>query len=202
MNRSIRFALLATALACVGVATADDFNPPPWRGAPMSDFQQWEFKTDGPFPEISNNPFGQPAMTDVDEAQWLETKEGRDGVWCIGEEGKLVFHIPDAEEREMKKLIRIQITFFGDDFHFIGDPFHHGFVDLGNGWHGGWADYVRQCKPFDVYIFGPNDDDGLTHQDKLYVDELVVDAVCVPEPGMFAGLSTTGLGLVLRRRKR
>jgi hypothetical protein len=194
MNRSIRFALLAAALACVGAVNADDFNPPPWRGAPMSDFQQWEFKTDGPLPELSNNPFGQPAITQIGDSRWLETFEGRDGVWCIPDGSAMVFFIPDADDPTEQKIIRMQVTYFGgpDGFTWNGGQFDQGYQDLGNGWTGTWADYLLPCQPFNAYISGG----------PIYVDEVVIDAVCVPEPGTIAAFAAAGLGLILRRRKR
>jgi len=186
--------LFATAALIATVANAHDFNPPPWRGAPMSDFQHWLFSTPGPLPEISNNPFGQPAITDFGQSRWLETFEGQEGVWCIPEGSAMIFHIPDADEPTMLKLIRIQVTFWGTpaDFQFLGDPFDFGFKDFGDGWTGAWADYERSCQPFDVALVGG----------PLYVDQLVVDAVCVPEPITMAGFGIAGLGVIARRRRK
>lgn len=102
--------------------------------------------------------------------------------------------IPNHNEPLLPKWVRIQFTLDTPEGNWGGNPKHIGPVtDLQDGWYHHWADYVVPCEPFTVFLSGT-----------VAVDQLVVDTLCVPEPGTML-LSTIGFGVIgaaLRRRRK
>lgn len=196
MKRNLLVAL--AVLSFVIPAFADDLTPPPWRGAPHSDFQHWMFtQPTNPFPELWHNPYGTPQMTSTGGATWLPTFEGREGVYCLPPNSTMSWHIPDEIDPTMIKLIRIQFTYFlpgGGVLPPLGNPTDVGYTPLPGGWTHMRIDYQEPCQPFDVLLISGNE--------PIYLDQLVVDAICVPEPGAIAGLMGAVGMLALKRRRK
>ncbi|GBC94508.1 hypothetical protein HRbin16_00291 [bacterium HR16] len=199
--RAILFVALVLAGSVAVPVRADDLAPPPWRGAPGSDWQHWEFRTNGPLPDAWNNPYGVPTENVAlrSNATWHNSFGGRQGVWEL-RDGYMQWEIPDDFQPHLPKWVRIQFTVNIANFNWAGNPTFIGPVtqletdpQTNITWYHHWADYVLPCQPFSVFLQGT-----------LAVDQLVVDSVCVPEPGSML-LSTIGLGVVgaaFRRRRK
>jgi len=170
---------------------ADDFNPPSWRGDPGSDYQRWEFDTTSPFPEDYDNPYGTPQCVDFGGGTWMNSYQGRQGVWCIDQGAVMQFLIPDAGDGDVYKLVHVQMTFYGTNYTIFGTPIASGTQDLGGGWTGVWYDFTWPCLALEVILIG----------EPSCFDELVVDAICVPEPSVVASLVLLGFGILVRRKR-
>lgn len=200
--------VLVIALVLAGLATAsvraDDLAPPPWRlSSAESTFQHWEFSggvTPVELPENWVNPFGQPQenVSVRTNATWHNVYGGRQGVWEL-DGGYLQWEIPNAFHPTLPKWVRVQFTVNIPVVNWGGNPKVGPVTQLetdpltGITWYHHWADYVIPCVPFSVFLQGT-----------LAADQLVVDSLCVPEPGSLL-LSTIGFGAVgaaLRRRRK
>ncbi|MEJ5250386.1 MAG: PEP-CTERM sorting domain-containing protein [Chthonomonadetes bacterium] len=194
--RAVMLALLVSGVILASVpVSADDLAPPPWRGAPGSDWQHWTWDN-GPnaVPDFWNNPYGTPTENTSarQNAAWNPIFGGRTGVWEL-EDGYMEWYIPDHFDPQLEKLVRVQLTLNVPDWNWAGSPTIGPVTDLGDGWYHHWADYVIPCQPFTVWIAGT-----------FAIDQMVVDSVCVPEPGTML-LSAIGFGVVgaaLRRRRK
>ena len=116
----ISYALALVALS-VGRASADDLNPPPWRGQPLTTLAAWDFITpiginnpsppDGlPLPVIGdgNGPTGVP-LASISNLTW--TGSSWSGVLLPpGEFGFIDLFIPNWIDQEPIKLLQIQLT--------------------------------------------------------------------------------------------
>lgn len=201
---------LLTTLALLGLiasaAAAEDLNPPTWRGLEGTTMQAWEFYTNAnpATPEIDNNPYGVPSAEIIDALPLVHHKDSywqRDGVWRVDE--MLVLSIPNTQNTgpETWKEIIFQITYNGAGWepYMALDPAETSMdmidqVVLDENWTHETYRMVLQPNPTseDIYV--------MPTFCTLYVDEIVVDTRCVPEP---ASLSVLGAGalLLLRRKK-
>lgn len=216
--------LVAVSLASLP-ALADDLAPPPWRlSSPSSTWQHWKFSNPpvwppgGPppgaeYPENYTNPNGLPQENVAARvnAVWHNQLAGRQGVWELwpsadpAQQGYMEWFIPNFGLR-MPKIARIQFTLSTQNLNWVGGPVNVGPItqletdqQTGITWWHNWAEYrFPTCDPFTVWIKNTSD------RYPLLVDQLVVDTVCVPEPGTML-LSTIGFGVVgaaLRRRRK
>ncbi|GMV37449.1 MAG: hypothetical protein AMXMBFR61_19570 [Fimbriimonadales bacterium] len=198
-QRAARIFLTALAAATLSLsAVADDLTPPWYRGLPDTTFQHWQFYTPSPEPEWFDNPYGVPSISDVSpNSIWLPEFEGRRGVWCIAPGTSMEFTIPNVVDPNHEKEYRFQLTYFGAPGEVVplGDPYDFGYIDMGDGWTHFRADYRFPFCDWTVASVIAGDH-------PLYIDQLVVDSWCVPEPGTMAAIAA-GLGaLALRRRKK
>lgn len=206
---------LLVTFATVGVfgflathASADDLYPPDWRTDPpgqgFTTFQMWEFGTDdNPVgPDVVYNAFGDPTATitgDWPLTLWKDEDFGHYGVWRF--EDWMELFIPNNPEPEESKYIWLQITFSAGEGH---DPEILSLPD--------WADLeiINHIQLDDYYYHGtylitiePNPEEELLvimpRDCTLYVDEIVVDTICVPEPASLTLLAVFGLLLARRR---
>lgn len=124
----------ASVLLLVPAATADDLNPPTYRGDLRSTSAEWDFRTDqspGPpilpdggtvplvvgdaaaqmdsaFPEGAPHPSG----ATFGDVSWSAASNGgyRGGP---GDDGVLVFNVPNWIDTEPSKRLRLQVTYAG-----------------------------------------------------------------------------------------
>lgn len=188
--------LLAIVLLPV-TAIADDhpFSRPAWRGLAGSTFQHWHFPAsnpDGPEPDDVDNPYGNPVMDDATTADWLNSYQGRSGVYRVieAEGDNLEFTVPNEENALFDKYVQTQLTWFNpgkgadDDMSRTeelvdGDGAPAGLVRtvnraLANGWRhktSVWK-FNDYCPDEVVYTFTPPT--GGTY----YVDQVVIDTYC------------------------
>jgi hypothetical protein len=198
---------LAVLLAVPAMAWADDYNPPPWRGDPGWTYARWEFMTPDlmPPPDQWDNPFGPPELeVNPFGDGWMPGYQGREGVWPLsGEIWVDIFNYPEPND---EKWIWVQLTWapmMGEPTPFPnveeifneGGPYPGMEIDRQPAFPGDWTYSTFLIElPFNpqfetVYIWGD-----------IYVDELVIDTICIPEPTSMAML-LGGCVLVLRRRR-
>ena len=211
--------VLILVLGIMSPVLADDIIPPPWdRFTPNTVYAEWGFDAPGnngvyvaeDFWQLST--FDDPSIdTYYGDANWLDVYEGRDGVLNPWAGDYLQMHLDNYNCFNPVKYIYLQITWWTDGF--MGDmPFPemydayspHGPVDwsdalltdeidLGDGWmYSRW--YIEVWpKPEWEWINIYPDLGG-----DMYIDQIVIDTLCIPAPG---GLALLGLAVLGRRRR-
>ncbi len=198
MKRILAF---VAVLGIFGLGTcllADDADPPSWRGLYNATYQEWDFNSStNPLPaETVSNRYGTPLMT-ITDGTYLTEYQGRAGVWEYSS-GGMAFDLPNNPDLGPEKWIRIQVTYWDDPGSFnspsigsspAGDG---GLVDeiphLDN-WKTVVVDFtLTPNPPSETILLGGN---GAS----VYIDQVVIDTTCVPEPGMLMLLATAGLSL-------
>jgi hypothetical protein len=111
-NLSVIFTVLtALPLLCTTIF-AEDIYPPPWRGEPGTTYSLWEFLSDdpNPTPDEQSNLYGDPATTIYPgfSQEWQEELGGHIGVWPLS--GVVYITIPNSDESNPYKDIRVQVT--------------------------------------------------------------------------------------------
>lgn len=208
-----RLALSSALILVCSWAVADDLVPPPWqRGMPNSTYQEWDFP-DGQLQPANPgyiNPNGVPIQIPggtTGPTAWQPTFAGRTGVWCIGPNGELVFMIPNNPVPENEKHIWAQITWFvapGDPSVTVvpfGPPAGQartvGTIDLAEGWHHSTFEFILPEQPEVEFFHIVNH----LPDTNVYIDQVVIDTLCVPEPASMAAVAL-GLGALIRRRRK
>ena len=217
MRRVVVF-FIFSLLSCNVYATLGDLNPPDWRtkpaGIPPTSLQGWSFSTnDNPaIADVVNNDFGDPTL-DITIAsptgRYFQTYDAgggaHQGVWMVTALDYIDIYIPNSGDNDPEtwKEIWLQIIYSdpggtGAQVPIDTNPDYASLnreplQDLGDG-------YV-----LDTYsiIIEPNPpwEEVLTFaiQCQIYIDEIVVDTMCVPEP---ATIILLGLGGLLLRKRR
>lgn len=209
--------VLMLFLLVVSFALADDLSPPPWRGQPGSAWADWEFLTpqeQDVVPDFGANPFGMSLLDVAPTHPWQQEWGGRIGVWGLS--GLLHIEMDNTRILNPYKLLQIQLTWSGQYTSpaavptlYVGANLVTGQpvppadimlldrVDLNLGPTGTGTDWYHSTFLFKII---PNPAwEWIDIAGSIWVDEVVVDTICVPEP---ATLSLLGLGALLLRRRR
>ncbi len=197
--------LFAVALvAAAGVALADDYNPPDWRGQENTTFQRWEFgdENPNPAPDLLDNPLGDPTLQVAGSAPftlWLAQDSDRSGVWKF--EDYVQITIQNFDEQRPYKEIWIQLTYSAD-----ADP----LISTVPGSTGGDAPIDKEQvgtlywhATYSLRIEPNPDQETIYIQPRnctTFIDEIVIDTICVPEPLTVCLLGLGGLALLRKRR--
>jgi hypothetical protein len=200
--------LLAVAMLAiiVSVSVADDLNPPPWRGLPGTTTTEWLFNTQNPQPppDFERNPYNREGhgamMTTEPNTFWEPFWANRTGVWHLS--GGLNAWLWNRPEPNPLKEIWVQITWWSDlpgmmpivterapgtpDGRLVGD-----ILQL-DGW--------RTSTFLITLPYNPPWEEVIIRGD-IWVDQLVIDTYCVPEPSTIIAL-VGGLGSLLAFRRR
>ena len=156
-------------------------------------------------PDIVDNPYGDPDLT-FTGGQHYPTYNGADGVWRVTAIGSIDIFVPNSPNTGPNtwKEIVLQITYadpYGDpgwDIPIVTIPTAESVtkVDsytLANGYlHDTYHIIIRPNPPEEII-------DLLSIQCAMYVDQIIVDTICLPEP---ATVSMLGLGLLALLKKR
>ena len=213
--------LSAVLMLVVGQTQADDLFAPYWAETDNSLFAEWHtWDVSGEPDDWEANPVGLdvPMMFRMAGGELLADYEGRTDVLMIMSDDEVEFHLDNYNNDNPEKWIRIQITYYVDVDPDLGLP--EGFpliaVDV-------WTDMISDLRidivPSEIYdhddgwytvaydfILEPNpawETIGLKFLGyPAYVDQVVIDTKCVPEPAAMSLLVLGGIGVLLRRRRR
>lgn len=195
------FFVLGVSFSALGL----DLVQPEWRGHPRSTLQIWEFNTPdmNPVPDLYQGPFNpQPAdIIPIAGDSWIQEKDGYIGIWPLsGEVYVPIYNFPEPLDY---KLIQIQLTWTtkgsmpnveasGDDGPMIpGTLLSETLLD-DLGWYHSTFQIVLQPNPIQelVHVYGA-----------IYLDEMVIDTICIPEPATLGFMAVGGLFLLGLRKK-
>jgi hypothetical protein len=200
---------ICIVVALTAPAWADDLVSPPWpRGAEGTTYQAWEFDTPAnpADPDVVDNPYGLPFAQAFGALElplldtwWLEEDNGHEGVWNVG--GSLGLYIPNRPMQDDRKEIWLQITCdagCGALPHVLSVPDYAtislvGQIDAGGGYTHDTYHIVIKPNPDDEWLY------ILPRYGQAYIDEIVVDTICIPEPVSILILAP-GLWILSRRR--
>ncbi len=214
----------AMLFASAATAMAGDLNPPPWRGDPLSTYQVWGMGQPDPIPQPPDQLFQNPSLTgpvfmDLQGAMgmlpnWLPevtTSTGvGSGVWCLWPQEALYFSIPNYDNHNPFKYVRLQFKVFnpsappgttgdlrvevtGDFLGASGD--FTGFQPLPNGFVNVTVDIFLEPNPSFEVIYIRN-----IKNSQIYIDQVVIDTICVPGAPAFGLAGIVGLAAFRRRR--
>jgi hypothetical protein len=207
MKRVAIFSLTLCLLLSYGSLWAEDLNGPRWeRGGEGTTFQRWEFG-DGslsPPPEEGfYNPLAQPLMTMPDtwpNSTYLASYADMSGVWRLENPDDIYVTIQNYEDNPFK-YIWIQITYAAQEGAVpivltnpeytdmvISDP-----ILFGDHWYITYDITLEPNPPSEIIVIQPA---GCT----TYIDEIVIDTICIPEPATVLMLGLGGLALLRKRR--
>jgi len=202
------FLFVVVALIATQCSFADDLKIPSWRGDEGTTYHRWEFGTSDPSPVPEDgwyNPYsgGLPPEIMIEPGPgmgWLPDKDGRFGVWQLS--GHIDVDILNRPEPLPFKIIQIQLTWAPQPN--TGVPL---VQEINSGIVATVVDEVVIGNPTPWFhttyrmIIEPNPSwEHIQISGDIDVDELVIDTICIPEPG---SLALIGLGLlVLMRRKK
>ena len=203
--------IAAVVALLVPAALADDLYDPGWRDEPTATYQHWSFDTewadyDYIVPDIYDNPYGEPYINATSYEAWYDMYEGRQGVAYVDYYDYFEMMIPNHDLEWPDKFIYLQVTWhnnglepvpdvyipFGDD-NFVANV---DSLDLGGGWMWDlWYIHIwpnPEMEEIDFYG-GPSGGPG------LFIDQIVIDTICIPEPTTLALLGFGALALIRRR---
>ena len=220
LTYSKSLALAGVLLFAAATAIGDDVFPPEWRGQPGSQWWIWGYWNGFPgpmLPEVGEQypPPGVPPVANryamavvAGTATLWEEWGGRQRVIEVTAHDDLVFYLDNYSSGLPDKRVRLQITYPGANaspsgFNVttdLGGPDLIPAIPVATQYHpGNWItvayDFVIQPNPQWEQI-------GLkfNHYPE-YVDQVVIDTWCMPEPGTMVLLVLGGLALLRRRSK-
>lgn len=220
MKKQTMFTVLISILL-IGTGFADDFNPPPWRGGPLSIEAQWDFEGGiiSSYPPDYYMTVG-GSHGEVLSGYW--THIDGTGAYVPDPDGAgpkgggaaytgFVIHLDNWIDVLPYKDIRLQLTGYmstGGEVPFFQDPqFDITAVPL-DGWmlmesgieYNGIEDITRAW--YDIRIWPNPDREDIwfnTVPPGVIIDQVYVDTISIPEPTTFVLLSLGGL--LLRKFK-
>ncbi|HUW20967.1 MAG TPA: PEP-CTERM sorting domain-containing protein [Sedimentisphaerales bacterium] len=211
-----RLAVLVIGVVLVAnVVFAEDYNPPPWtRGGPGTTYQKWEFGASGVTPPADEVGQGNPGPSSLivhdtgTATVWMPTVTPAagvpeaSGVWKIGSSDSIEITIQNFDEQNPYKEIWLQMAWWSDENPVIYATVPGGTGELwpvlvdqqSPGWNlATWKWHIEPNPEAETIIISP----GLC---ALYVDQIVIDTICVPEPTTICLLGLGALALLRKRR--
>ena len=210
MKKSTILSTLGVVFLLSNCVLALDLYPPSWRGEPGTTYQHWCFDVEQnpALPEMVDNDYGTPTATvhlpNPWTVFWLPEHHGHQGVWKVSEFVEIF--IPNTPPN-MAKDIRIQMTYSdgtatddpwlryqvpGGPILTAAPPVHTELLPDGVYELSIWEIHIEPNPPEETIVILPP-------FCELYIDEIVIDTRCIPEPGTVCLL---GLGVLAFLRKR
>jgi hypothetical protein len=193
-------------------AMADDLNPAPWRGDPLSVFLEWADEGSG----LPASPGVFEAVDDDgDPSTFLFEEIPPSYTTTPGTAGLYTFNVPNFVDELPLKNIRIQITWTGlsgtqPDLQY---PTIQGVTGWDSGFgYDGMEMFSSPVQPYTQPDGGyqyhdwkvePNPDWEqifISVPDGLELTQVVIDTISIPEPSAMAAM-LAGVPLLLRRRR-
>ena len=179
----------------------------------MTTYQQWEFgdASLNPPPDYASDPYPLepgPAMTipdDWPDAAYLPSHLDMAGVWMLESKdsplGEIRVTIQNFPDDNLFKYIWMQITYSAKEAAAPLVLTNPGYTDIvisdplavGDHWYITYDITLEPNPPSEIIVIQPA---GCT----TYIDEIVIDTICIPEPATLLMLGLGGLALLRRRR--
>ncbi|HUT30875.1 MAG TPA: hypothetical protein VMX13_13870 [Sedimentisphaerales bacterium] len=208
MKKSLLVFAALVAVLVVSTAWAEDLNPPPWeRGSPGTTYQRWEFgdASLNPPPEQDvYNPLAMPVMAIPDtwpNTAYMPSYLDMGGVWRLESPDDIWITIQNYDNENEFKYIWMQITYGAEEGTAPLVLTNPGYTDIvvsdpilmGEHWYVTYDITLMPNPPSEVIVIQP---DACT----AYIDEIVVDTICIPEPVTVCFLGLGALALLRKRR--
>ena len=231
MRRTALLVMAGAILCGAGLAGADDLFPPTWRGDNRTIFAQWDtWGVDWNIPAVTTYEpdvlqIVPPGGAGIPEYDWVGgtiwqsyTSPSTDGatrndVVMLEQDYDLGFIIPNFPGGP-QKIMDIQITYAVDDGWLPlagpawivtgGEVVDAYFVTwaLTDGWATDLFELIIEPNPSEEYIALYFQDASGLPMYPAYVDQVVIDTICIPEPATMSLLALAGVAALRRRRRR
>ena len=202
MKRILLFFLIGVVAAnCSAVLL--DLNAPDWRDDEGTTYQEWDFLTDAnpADPDTYLNDYGVPSVVVAGEypiTRWKLDDHEYDGVWVFDDYMKI--DIPNVDVENPYKEILLQIVYWAEelDMDVLPTPSSVTLVDeqvLDGGYiYAAYSIIIEPNPEMESIYIRPR-------SCTIYVDSLIIDTICIPEPMTIGFLGLGGALLALKRRR-
>jgi len=212
--------VLVCVLSTVSTVLADDLYPPTWRGLPGTVTAEWDSWTGFGYmmyPDSWNSNPGLPYPPDsyaYNGTTLLPEYNGRTNVIELTGDRQIDFWLPNFDNENPYKDVWIQVTYYavsGDQYSSVDayaymaevtEPVLITEYSYEGGWYTDvWNLQIRPNPEWElIYVNFTAGVGGTEPLYPAYLDQVVIDTICVPEP---ATICLLGLGAVsLIRRKK
>ena len=202
MKRFLLFFLVAVvSVNCSAVLL--DLNIPDWRGDSGTTYQEWDFLNDANPAEADFyvNDYGVPSVSVGGlNSYWVSEDYEHEGVWAVFNDAMTVT-IPNADAENPYKEILLQIVYWENYAPLISTSPAAGSITLID------EQTLTSSYSYVAYsiIIEPNPDTEVItispYECGVYIDSLIIDTICVPEPMTIGFLGLGGALLAMKRRR-